>query len=765
MPPYCVSPRTIAEFGSILPTFAKVLYPSYKIHMVARVLLVAALAILAGSETTARQTLTNCGGEYEAPCDHTEADAHNRPCDAGLKLMTKNCGCLEYAPLFNVCLVWQVCLECRNDTRAFMNDGKVFSRSWISWALDNQRKQLAYDEPINWVARLGAHNAYNAYLDHYPFAQQFYSMTDQLNLGARTLAIDVWMVDGRARLCHTDGSPEDHCPRQSPPGGLSGGGMRYFSNGIKEIGRWLKRHPGAILILEIQSSVDGTSSDHVTKPLHRYLGETLLPEAEGPTGENSPARWPTRREMLTKGRRVIVFSKKKIGFPKSFVSRSYNQPGYNPDFDHCSWYEDYYDPNSKSAQTIETIGDAQFVKLAGQQLVPYIGPPFAYDSHAPLHLEDIAGAVRCGCGIIDMDFFSRSPDHPPRVTTYDRQAAAIWSWKQGDKGDRGDCAMLESSSQRWVSRNCSDSHAYACAPQRPIVDGRVGPRDRTESAWRITTYEGPWRYGDDACEEFASEGDYVFAVPVNGYQNTKLLDRMGSPAPSGVWLNYTDQESEGHWRLPEIDQAGANAPPRADAGPDQVVECGDDVILDGSASMDPDGDPLTYEWTGPFGTLEGEHVEVRLGVGVHTIDLLVSDGTGWSDTDSVSIDVRDTLPPTISVSLSPTALWPPDHRMVDVTAGIVAEDACDAAPPLARLESITSNQEDDGAGDGHTTPDISDAEIGAGDLEFMLRAERSGRDSNRLYTVCYDVSDSTGNVAEQCQTVSVPRSNGRPRRD
>lgn len=91
-----------------------------------------------------------------------------------------------------------------------------------------------------------------------------------------------------------------------------------------------------------------------------------------------------------------------------------------------------------------------------------------------------------------------------------------------------------------------------------------------------------------------------------------------------------------------------NHSPVANAGADQTVEAtspsGASVTLNGSGSSDPDSDPLTYNWTGPFGTVSGVSHTVTLPLGTHTVTLTVNDGQATA-TDTVNITVRDTTPP------------------------------------------------------------------------------------------------------------------------
>lgn len=128
-----------------------------------------------------------------------------------------------------------------------------------------------------------------------------------------------------------------------------------------------------------------------------------------------------------------------------------------------------------------------------------------------------------------------------------------------------------------------------------------------------------------------------------------------------------------------------NNPPVADAGSDQTVEAnttgGANVNLDGTGSHDPEGDPLTYDWSWSGGSASGPTPAVYLPLGMTTVTLTVDDGI-YTDTDTVDVTVQDTTPPSITA--------PPDMTVIANTAGGWAgdigtptvSDICDAAPAV-----------------------------------------------------------------------------------
>ena len=250
----------------------------------------------------------------------------------------------------------------------------------------------------------------------------------------------------------------------------------------------------------------------------------------------------------------------------------------------------------------------------------------------------------------------------------------------------------------------------------------------------------------------STDGGITFSSASNVSSNTgeSLHPRLvldGSGAGSFVWQDDTPGNFDILSRRVNL----ANLPPLADAGNDQTIECpgptGTAVQLDGSGSSDPDGDSLSFEWKDGTGQVVGTAATVNLALqpGTHTFTLTVSDGLGGTASDSVVVRVQDTTPPTLSFVLSPNVLWPPNHRLVLVTATIVTSDTCNAAPTVV-LVSITSSEPDNGLGDGDTVNDIQGAAFGTDDRSFFLRAERAGSGSGRVYTVRYRSTDASGNT-------------------
>lgn len=128
-----------------------------------------------------------------------------------------------------------------------------------------------------------------------------------------------------------------------------------------------------------------------------------------------------------------------------------------------------------------------------------------------------------------------------------------------------------------------------------------------------------------------------------------------------------------------------------------------------------------------------------------------------SASGQASTTVLDVTPPKITIILSPSSLWPPNHQMVPITATIVATDECDPNP-LVRLVSVVSSEPDNGLGDGDLAADIADATPGTDDRSISVRSERAGGGIGRTYTVRYRATDASGNNAEATATVIVPKS-------
>ena len=140
------------------------------------------------------------------------------------------------------------------------------------------------------------------------------------------------------------------------------------------------------------------------------------------------------------------------------------------------------------------------------------------------------------------------------------------------------------------------------------------------------------------------EGEDLYIVPA--YQGPASCDSRIGQCDTEITSAYPDI-SQGHvYRLGALSGVELEFP-TANAGVDQTVERGDDVLLDATQSTDADGTIVSYQWT-RNGTVLATGAQpavssVALGVGVHTIDLLVTDNDSATATDSVVVTVTEAV--------------------------------------------------------------------------------------------------------------------------
>jgi PKD repeat protein len=253
------------------------------------------------------------------------------------------------------------------------------------------------------------------------------------------------------------------------------------------------------------------------------------------------------------------------------------------------------------------------------------------------------------------------------------------------------------------------------------------------------------------------------SAPVNG-SNPTLLNTTHTYTTAGVYnvtltvtfsapLNKTETATT---KITVLE----NVPPTVDAGSDLTVEqashAGTTVTLNGTA-VDNISTLFNFTWSNEGTVLKTEVNEPNttltytFNLGTHTITLNATDEAGNTGSDTVIVTVIDTTSPEITCIATPSTLWPPNHKYIEVKTTVTAYDICDSSPQITFV-SITSSEPDNGKGDGNTINDIMIID----DFTFKLRAERRGPAAGRIYTLTYKVTDVSGNHVIGTVTVEVP---------
>ncbi len=186
-------------------------------------------------------------------------------------------------------------------------------------------------------------------------------------------------------------------------------------------------------------------------------------------------------------------------------------------------------------------------------------------------------------------------------------------------------------------------------------------------------------------------------------------------------LEYASSYGRGLWAIKFV------APVANAGGPYSTVE-GTDVMLDGSASFDPDGGALTYAWDfdndGVFNDATGPKPNFdRVGEeGSYTVRLKVTDPDGATDVATAIVNVAD-VPPTVIVSSDSPK---PEHSLLTVSGTVTDPGWLD--PLTARIDW----------GDGTPVQPIS------GTLENIRP------DATLTFSVSHDYGDNGTFVAQVC---------------
>jgi len=222
-----------------------------------------------------------------------------------------------------------------------------------------------------------------------------------------------------------------------------------------------------------------------------------------------------------------------------------------------------------------------------------------------------------------------------------------FAFKYGDTTNR--CPSLV--------RECPDRQAFdtfndvAWLELRPNILGVTWFSTSTDEADMALSTRYSWSTdgssGYDVETVFLHENGHVV-----GLGHSEVAAAVMYPYYQGVRRDLHPDDIEG---ITFLYPPAGNQAPVADAGPDQSVNTGSMVQLDGSASSDPDGDSITYSWafvskpTDSTASLNDETSDMPTFVadldGTYEVQLTVSDGE-LSSTDRVVVTAATAAEPT-----------------------------------------------------------------------------------------------------------------------
>eukprot|EP01136_Pigoraptor_vietnamica_P012883 Opistho-1_new@53270 len=379
------------------------------------------------------------------------------------------------------------------------------------------------DWTINMLAEIASKNKWN-----FVWAQQAFTMTDQLKMGVRMLDLNpVWFA-GKLRLCHCGTKfkvvdavikvVEQALNRTFNFSSVDLGCSpfdRTFLSGLVEILEFIESPENAndVFLIRINDKgplVDWGHVADIQAAILMAFGPLLYRVADRP----SNTTWHTVDEMVQMGRRIFVFGDR---INNDFIHPMHLSPPYPQNS------MTYYSPYPSCGST----APGAFTMYGGESQV--VGPIYNGPAEDGLIVrENIKDTVDCGLTVPEMDLVS-----PALIR------AGLWAWADGHAqlfaesnakvSDDPLCAAIAVTDEpgvesgRWYALNCTTPLHHACR--------------RKAGGWALSTTAGEHMRGGFACESTSAQS--VYDHPRTGFENRRLLDLARSTdTDQFVWINF-----------------------------------------------------------------------------------------------------------------------------------------------------------------------------------------------------------------------------------
>jgi HYR domain-containing protein len=237
-----------------------------------------------------------------------------------------------------------------------------------------------------------------------------------------------------------------------------------------------------------------------------------------------------------------------------------------------------------------------------------------------------------------------------------------------------------------------------------------------------------------------------------------VVVRTGVPAgnifPVGVTtVTYTATDAHGNSASATQTVTVTDGTPPAITAPSNITVTADNTCT-ATVSL---GTPVTSDNCGSVSTTatrsDAQPLAAPFAIGTTTVTYLATDTHGNTATATQTVTVN--VPP-VSIdgaSANPSVIWPPNHKMIDVTINYTTSGGCGSVN--CSITSITSNEPINSTGDGNTPADVQIVDA----HHVRLRAERSGTGgTGRTYSITITCTDGGGHTATTVVVVTVPYS-------